>query len=927
MRFAIPLLAASSFLAPSALAGDTILYDAVPEWVEQAEIDKSANTSSSPVVLFDQQARIEDGQLITYVETALALDTPQALTQFGTLSAGWLPDKGDLTIHRAELLRGDEVINLLSGTEKFEVLRREQQLENRMLDGALTATMPVSGAQIGDTLRLAYSTTLRDQALSNEVQWQSGLPVEPAPIGKGRIAISWPKDLPVSRVRLGDADVAEPQERDDSVIWSVDVPVAKPADKPEDAPMRYLAGELMQVSTYPDWRAVSSRMAPLYSIKGAITAGGDLEEQITQISEATSDKRERATMALRLVQDRVSYLLNGLNGGNYLPQSPKETWEKRFGDCKAKSVLLLAMLDRLGVAAEIVLVRSNGGDTLPMLAPMPGNFDHMIVRADIDGTVYWLDGTIVGTRADTLDVVPRFHYALPLRNEGADLIALDERPQTSPGTEVQITMDQSAGIHLPALVNIKASYRGVLGGAWGSVAEQSDLETIEDTVETTLATFLGETLFVDTDLTYDEDAGVAILSGRGIQATRWTRDRQIYRFEAPAQAAKNVGFTADRARAAWRDIPLRLNGPIYYTSSFELLLPVEDGQFEIDGTEQLSEVIGSVELASALEHTGNRVSLTQSLRSLTNELPAADISTAKRELNRFDRALPVVKSPENARRAWQYFGDDRKLLEPLGDAYAKVIADAKSDDAQQLVNRARFRAGTYNYGGALEDVEAAMAIEASRDLYVFRASLRRQQGDLQGALSDYELAEDLQPDGSTYEVQIELLALLDRSEDALSLAEDFRGLANDPVAEDTVMAFAMGWAGQINEGQQLIKDRLATRPGDGRLLNQYCWYSSIWDRVDDTVLESCVDAVENSDYSAAALDSRALAHLRSGDLDAAMTDIDAALLAEPSLTEARLLRGIIRLAKGDRTGQSDVDLALAMRPELKQTYQAWGLEF
>lgn len=926
-RFALSCSAIALLTATPSLAGDDILYDPHPDWVEITEIDGEDRYSDSPFVLVDQQARIEAGQLWTYVETAIALDTPQALTQFGTLSASWLPDKGDLIIHRAELLRGAKVIDLLAEGGEFEVLRREEGLESRLLDGVLTATMTVPGAQLGDTIRLAYSTTTSDQAMGDNVQWQSSLPARPAPIGSGRVSISWPKDMPISRKRLGEADVADPGERQGYMVWSTQIPVSEPKDKPLDAPFRYLVGELMQVSTYPDWSSVSSQMATHYSVDNAIKPGGELAAEIADIAAASDDPLTRAALALRLVQDDISYLMNGLNGGNYLPQSPEETWEKRFGDCKAKSVLLLAMLRELGVDAEVALVRSRGGDALPILAPMPGNFDHMIVRAEIGGKSFWLDGTVSGTRLDTIDIVPRFDYALPLRMDGAELIPLEERPSSIPDQVVRLQMDQSAGIRLPALINIEIELRGARGAQWRPVAEQADAQMAEDAIDAILMQSAGETLIIERSVSYDAEAGVARLKGRGIQASPWSRDRTVYELEPPAQTAKNVSFESDRARAAWREIPLRLNSPIHFASEFEIDLPSDSGEFEIEGSLMSEADVGGVELSSVASMEGNRVQLSQTMRSVRNELPASQISAARRNLTRFDRALPIVKAPSDIRQLWEYFGDDRARLAALEDAYSQAIAKAEPDETLQLLNRARFRSGVYDHAGAMEDIEAAIAIEASRDLYIFSSYLRRELGDLEGALEDLKLSEDLQPDGSTYETQIEILALLGRADEGLALAEDFRGLADNPVDEDTVLATALGWSGSIDAGIEVLSERSAQRPGDGNLLNNLCWYSATWNVMDESRLQTCIDAVEKSDFSPAALDSRALAHLRLGNLDAAKADIDAALLAEPSLAASRLLRGIVRKAQGDASGREEIQLALKMQPSLARTYRAWGLDF
>lgn len=927
MRYLVAALLAGT-ASVAANAGEAVLYEAAPAWVEVAKVEPKPSNSNAIIMLLDQQARIETGRLWSYIDTAVALDSPEALTRFGTLTAGWMPDKGDLIIHRVELIRGGEVIDVLKGGATFEVLRRERGLEQRLVDGELTATLAVQGAKLGDVLRLAYSTTTSDQAMGENVQWQGGLIAKPFPLQQGRIAVSWPETMPVTRLRLGKAAVPEPAARDGFLIWTANLPVAEIEPMPEDAPARFRIGELIQVSTYADWEAVSRNHASHYGTAGKVTPGGDLAARIAGIAKASADPLTRAALALRLVQDDVSYLMNGMAGGNYIPQSPEATWERRYGDCKAKTLLLLTMLRELGIEAEAVLVRSQGGDALPMLAPMPGNFDHVIVRAVIGGTNYWLDGTTAGVRLDTIDEVPRFFHGLPLRDEGVGLMPLDTRLQATPDRVVKLTLDQRAGLRVPATFDVTIEYRGTMGAGWRTTADQGSDEMRKSAVAGAVTEVIGDAQVIDHAVRYDADAGLAVLTARGIIGSAWTRDGTDYRFEPPAQSARNVGFEADRARSAWRAIPLQLGGPVYFTSTAEVLLPEDGTGVTFEGsTAPLAATIGGVELTSNAALDGRKLTLTQSMRTLDEELAAGALGAARRELNRFDRQLPALRSQGEVRELWQYFGKDRARLAGLEALYARAIAEAEPDDPYPLVNRASFRIGIYDHAGALADVEAAMKIEDSRDLIYARAGLRRELGDLEGALADLVEVEALQPDGSTYGEQIELLALLGRAEEGIALAEDFEALTKERGAGVEVMATALGWQGAAEQGLDLLDGIIAQRPTDGGLLNTLCWQAAIWSKMDEARMDACTKAVEKSDNSPTALDSRAMAHFRLGNLAAAKADIDAALLAEPYQVESRLLRGIILREMGDKTGKDDIALALKMRPSLAATYKAFGLSF
>jgi len=913
--------------ASVAKAGDEPLYEDAPSWVEPADIDPDERKTASPIVFLGQQARIEKSRLWTYSQMAVALDSPEALTQFGTLNAAWLPDKGDLIIHSAELLRGDSRINLLEDDKGFEVLRRERALESRMLDGVLTATMPLAGAQLGDILLLTYSVTLTDQALGEQVQWEAGLFAKPFPLENGEVVVSWPKDLPITRKIVGDVELAEPEEQGGYLYWRSSLPIDEIEDTPYDAPFRFRLPPSMQVTTYSDWASISRSMAPHYKVAGAIEADGELAAEIAGIAAASSDPLERAALALELVQDKISYLLNGLNGGNYLPQMPEETWANRYGDCKAKSVLLLAILRELGIESEVVLVRSTGGDALPLLGPMPANFDHMIVRAQIGGVSYWLDGTTSGGRIDTISHVPRFYYALPISDEGSDLVAMDNRPKVVPDQHLYITLDQRAGLRIPALVSVTVKYKGEQAAPWRAVAEMEEDDLVEQSVELAMAQTIGSIQLLDHSASFDDATGEATITAKGLQTTPWERQRAVYELNAPAQAARDVGFDSNRAKAAWREIPLNLNGPTYWKSDLEVLLPDEVDPFEIRGQTEVAETIGQVELASSAELENGRFILKQSMRSLAHEIPAAEIPVAKRSLARFMRSLPTLRSGKQFRNLWDYTGPDAKRLDPVRKAYDQLVADGEADDNTPFIARARFLGGVFDYKASLADVEAAIEIEESQSLYIWRGELRRALGDLAGAMEDFEFAETLEPDNSTLSGRIELLALMGRGDDALALAEEYRGFGENEMDEDLVIATAMGWAGDPEGGLSLLEDQLAVRPGDGNLLNAICWHAGTFDIMTPDRLETCVEAVEKANYSPAVLDSRALAHLRLGDLEKARADLDSVLLLEPELTESRLLRGIVRLAQGDKEARDDVDLALRMNPYLAKTYAAYGLEF
>lgn len=105
----------------------------------------------------------------------------------------------------------------------------------------------------------------------------------------------------------------------------------------------------------PDWVSLSEPLPVPDGAQGALfVRRSDLITRLTAKGEAaylSQLVRILQPGALDLVQQQVRYVYVGLGGGTYLPASADETWNRRYGDCKGKTALLLALLGELGIAA------------------------------------------------------------------------------------------------------------------------------------------------------------------------------------------------------------------------------------------------------------------------------------------------------------------------------------------------------------------------------------------------------------------------------------------------------------------------------------------------------------------------------------------------------------------------------------------------
>ncbi|MEO6389081.1 MAG: DUF3857 domain-containing protein [Croceibacterium sp.] len=906
-----------------AYAGEEPLYQPAPGWVQVAQLP--AASSGPPLVLLDEQRRLDGNRLWSYSDRAFRIDNPQVLQSAGTIQAKWLPDKGDLIIHRVAIIRGGEEINVLDGGAKFDVLRREAQLERRTIDGALTATLSVPGLRVGDILRLTYTVSQADQALENRVQTVVPLVAKPVDVGFARVIVSWPQDQNVKwQLVNASGDMPAPVLSDGFETLSLALPLAKPADMPSDAPSRYRLPPMLQAGTFSGWEDVSSTMAPLFATDGLIEPGGPIAHQVDLIKAAHSSPSDRALAALQLVQDQVSYLANGLDGGNYIPQTPADTWQKRYGDCKAKTLLLLSILRAMDIEAEPLVVQAAGGDAVPALLPLPSDFNHIIVHAIIDGTDYWLDGTNTGSSKAVFADVPDFAYGLPLRTNGADLLPLTQRPRDGFDASLALHIDESAGIDLPALFNAEWTLSGPSGGMVRAVSGQATEQQLKDFVDSFVSDSIGNHWLIDSSVTYDAQSNLATVKASGMLPSGWEFDHGLATSSVslPSTAFQ---FRPDRSRSQWRSIPVALPGPFSTRTALSLTLPDASEPYKLDGHTDINEDIANVRLRRHAELAGRQLTVLDSVGWPGGEAAPDAAAAAKTQAARLGSVEMTLRAPANTARRFRFAsGANRADLRPIEQAYTRLIA-ADTTDINRVMDRARFRSSTFDRAGAIADFDRVIAEQPSADAYQWRAELQFDTGHLDKALADAQAASELEPGLSNAAYVANLMAYAGNAEDAFTYLADQGGSAEEQRQVAGQLSDLDALAGRPEDGLARLDDLLQQRPGDAAMLNANCYYRATWKMGMDGMAEVCNQAVERSDSSPSVLDSRAMGYYRLGDYERALRDVNAALTSNPDQTPSLFLRGVIRREMGDAGGQADIREALQRKPSLEQFYERFGI--
>jgi transglutaminase-like putative cysteine protease len=413
---------------------------------------------------------------------------------------------------------------------------------------------------------------------------------------------------------------------------------------PQSAPARYGIGRLVEYSSFKTWQAVSASESALFSDASRLPAEPSLEAEVDRIAKSSAAPRERALAALVLVQDSIRYVFTGMDGGSFRPATVGQTWERRFGDCKGKTAMLLGILRKLGVPAEAVLVDMGGGDGLDERLPNPGMFDHVLVRATIGGQRYWLDGTRSGEGRLLGDTDVPYRWVLPLSARGEALEALPFTPPARPSEITYLDIDASAGPDAKAQVTMTRVLRGDAALFLKLALQSVPKETAEAKLREQTAGWIDPQ---SAEWRYDQPTGTIMFKVKGPATLDWdkdgTGDATTYTYYLPGG-----GFyrpeRLERATGQDVTVPYANTPDRFVCSATRVTLPATKGQNWTISAKPMDRVIGGIAYYRTANLDHGVVNLVRSTRTIQMELSPIQAIAANRLIPGFDDKQSRVES-------------------------------------------------------------------------------------------------------------------------------------------------------------------------------------------------------------------------------------------------------------------------------------------
>ena len=435
IRASARTLATALCLMVALLAGDGPAA-ALPPGVERAPAPGFVQTLALPApresrlrqvdggsydLLYDTQVRIDGGVETTYRRHIYKVVNRSGLESAAQQQASFDPSFDKLVIHAVRIVRDGRMIDL-TGAVDVDSMRRESALDDGVVTGVRTVVMRLPDVRVGDIIDTSWSWVSRPPLWpghyfgTGQLDWS-------VPVEVTHFRVDLPSATPAVVFRYRGAPPAAVVRAAGRTVYDWKTVDPDPIEDEKGTPVWFQPWQRVSLSTMRSWRDVVDWALPLY--RAADSFPSALEREAARIEREGGGPQARAIKALRLVQDKIRYTSMSSGAGSYMPRSPAQVVRQRWGDCKDKAQLLVALLRRLHIEAWPALTDAKESMALDRGPPAPLAFDHVVVQARIGGKTYWLDPTIDNQGGTLANLAPlAYRKALPVRPGQTQLEAL-----------------------------------------------------------------------------------------------------------------------------------------------------------------------------------------------------------------------------------------------------------------------------------------------------------------------------------------------------------------------------------------------------------------------------------------------------------------------------------------------------------------------
>ena len=157
--------------------------------------------------------------------------------------------------------------------------------------------------------------------------------------------------------------------------------------------------------------------------EGRAVLPAEARSEVHRLTSGVSDVREKVRRLYAYLQEKTRYVSIQLGLGGWQTFDAAYVHERGYGDCKALTNYMRALLDEAGIPSFPALIKA-GNRAAEVLTDFPSNqFNHIILYVDLGkGEGIWLENTSQTIPFGHLGTFTEDRYAVLVKPEGGELV-------------------------------------------------------------------------------------------------------------------------------------------------------------------------------------------------------------------------------------------------------------------------------------------------------------------------------------------------------------------------------------------------------------------------------------------------------------------------------------------------------------------------
>lgn len=418
------------FAVVGSAADDGEIWSKTRFTVDGAALNKAASGASvkqgTDVVVLDEEDSYvfeADGKAVRTHYLIYKVLTQKGADGWDATSWEWEPWHEERPTMRARVITPDNAIHLLDAKTITDAPARDEEDktygDGRVLRAPLPAIAPGSIVEEEEVIR--ETAPFFGAGVVERRYFGRGVPVQ-----RSKLVLDAPTSLPL---RYATKMLPEVKQQKGETNGRTQIVFEQGAMEALEDGERYLPKDapsepVVTFSTGASWQNIAEGYGKVVEEKATAK---DVQTLVNGLIAGKTTREEKAAAVVQYLSREVRYTGVEFGDAAIVPHSPAETLKHKYGDCKDKATLAVAMLRAAGVTSYVALL--NAGQRQDVDAEMPGMgvFDHAIVYAP--GTPdLWIDATDEYARLGQLPRADQGRLALVARPEST---ALQTTPEST----------------------------------------------------------------------------------------------------------------------------------------------------------------------------------------------------------------------------------------------------------------------------------------------------------------------------------------------------------------------------------------------------------------------------------------------------------------------------------------------------------------